>query len=281
MNSHETRQVRIALAQIDVELGNIEANVEKAARFIEQAASQEADLILLPELWTTGYDLENSRFHADANSNAVLPELEQLARKHRIVVVGSLIFDNGQLTNSATVIDSTGKLVGSYSKIHLFAPMEEHQFLTAGNQAPIFELPFSKIGVGICYDLRFPELFRKYALNDVLIVLVPAEWPASRIEHWRTLIRARAIENQYFVAACNRVGVSKEITFGGHSTVVDPHGSVLVEGDQMERLLIATLDLRQVDKSRGNIATLKDRRPDVYHSSESIVLSLVVGPDDV
>jgi omega-amidase len=258
--------LRVALAQIDIELGQARANLDKAASFISQAAQQGADIILLPELWTTGYDLERSHIHAQAMRAAILPELACLASQHRIYIIGSLLIDDdeGYVFNSAIMFDSTGKAAGTYSKVHLFGLMEEDRFLAAGNAAPVFVLPSCKVGVAICYDLRFPELFRKYALDGVSIVLLPAEWPTSRIEHWRTLIRARAIENQYFVAACNRVGVSKEIAFGGNSMVVDPYGNIVVEGDETEKLLVASIDLQCVRESRTSITSLDDRRPDVY-----------------
>jgi omega-amidase len=147
--------------------------------------------------------------------------------------------------------------------------MEEDRYLNAGNVAPIIGMPWCNVGLAICYDLRFAELFRKYALHNVSLVLLPAEWPTSRIEHWRSLVRARAIENQYFVAACNRVGVSKEIAFGGNSMVVDPFGDIVVEGDEKESLLFAFIDLRRVKESRAKITTLGDRRPDVYGCSLS------------
>jgi omega-amidase len=261
--------LKVALAQINIELGQVRANLNKAAGFISRAAEQGADIILLPELWTTGYDLERSQVHAQMTRAEILPELARLALEHRMYIIGSLLThdEEGHVSNSAILIDSKGKSVGAYSKVHLFGLMEEDRFLTAGSAAPVFALPWCHVGIGICYDLRFPELFRQYALNTVSLVLLIAEWPTSRLEHWRTLIRARAIENQYFIAACNRVGVSKEIAFGGNSMVVDPWGDILVEGDETENLLLALIDFHRVKESRARITSLVDRRPDVYELS--------------
>ena len=116
----------------------------------------------------------------------------------------------------------------------------------------------------ICYDLRFPELFRRYALDHARIILVPAEWPHPRREHWRTLLRARAIENQCFIAACNRVGTTGANTFFGASAVIDPWGEALMEGGEAAMLLTVTVDLGLVDTVRQRIPVFADRRADLY-----------------
>jgi predicted amidohydrolase len=120
-------------------------------------------------------------------------------------------------------------------------------------------------GLGICYDLRFTEMWRKYALGGARLFLLPAEWPARRAAHWQTLLRARAIENQVFVAACNRVGESKGETFAGKSAAIDPWGDAVVEaGAENEVLLTCEIDLAKVDDIRQRIPVFKDRRPELY-----------------
>ena len=118
--------------------------------------------------------------------------------------------------------------------------------------------------MAICYDLRFPELFRHYALQGARLILLPAEWPNPRREHWRTLLRARAIENQCFVAACNRVGESDGTSFFGASAVIDPWGATLIEGDDTPAILTTTLDLSLVENVRERIPVFADRRPELY-----------------
>jgi predicted amidohydrolase len=142
--------------------------------------------------------------------------------------------------------------------------MQEEQYLAPGQAATLLDLPWGKTGLIICYDLRFPELIRHYALQGARLILIPAEWPHPRREHWRTLLRARAIENQCFVAACNRVGQSKGAAFFGASTVVDPWGEPLIEGGETEALLTVTIDLAQVDVVRQRIPVFADRRPELY-----------------
>jgi len=266
MTETRERQLTIAIAQMDIELGNWEANLRRAAKALAQASESGADVVLLPELWSSGFDLDRSRMYARLSAEEVVPQVERLAREHGVAVVGSLLMedDRGRVVNRALVLDRTGRTVGWYDKVHLFSPMDEDRFLSAGASTPIFQLAGVETALAVCYDLRFPELFRRYAFDGAAIVLLPAEWPASRLTHWRTLVRARAIENQLFVAACNRVGTSKETLFGGHSTVINPWGTIVTEAGDDEMLLLATLNLSAVQEARAKLHTLDDRRPDVY-----------------
>ena len=222
--------------------------------------------MVLPELWSSGYDLEHAQEHARLSQEKVLPALTMLAGRHRVYIVGSVLKANvrGEVFNAAVLLDPGAGSTRIYRKIHLFGPMLENQFLTEGRTAPIFHMPFGALALAICYDLRFPELFRKYALKGARLVILCAQWPALRLEHWRTLVRARAIENQLFVVACNRIGSSQGTRFGGHSMVVDPWGNVLQEGAGQAALLTADVDFRAVNESRSRIPSLKDRRPALY-----------------
>jgi predicted amidohydrolase len=142
--------------------------------------------------------------------------------------------------------------------------MAEDHFLVPGDRLALAESPWGTAGLAICYDLRFPEQFRAYALAGARLALLCAEWPNPRLAHWQTLLRARAIENQFFVVACNRVGSSAGTSFFGHSCVIDPWGEVLAEGGDGEELVTAVLDLHRVEEARARIAALADRRPEVY-----------------
>jgi len=258
--------MRIALAQFNVKSGETDANLETACDYIARSARRRAELLVLPELWSSGYDLKRCQQHARISESKVLPALTELACRHKLYIAGSVLKANGrgQVCNSAVLLDPGSSRNRVYSKVHLFGPMQEPEFLAPGNATPIFQLPFGPTALAICYDLRFPELFRKYALRGARLVIVCAQWPAARVEHWRTLVRARAIENQLFVAACNRVGSSEGTTFGGHSMIVDPWGTVLCEGTEKAGLLAADIDFRAVNESRSRISSLNDRRPAVY-----------------
>jgi len=268
------RRITLSLAQMHIELGNSEANFEQAAHWISEATGRGSDLVLLPELWSTGYDLENWENHATSIGEGLFPRIAALAREYQLSVGGSLLeAQGGRAYNTFVLYDRNGNLAGKYRKIHLFRLMDEHHWLVPGEDLGTGQFtpkPDSQeaapvqAGMGICYDLRFPELWRGYALSGISLALLPAEWPAARIDHWRTLLRARAIENQMFMAATNNVGVTKNETFGGHSAVIDPWGESLVEGADQAALLTAEIDLQKANEARNRIPVFEDRRPEIY-----------------
>jgi predicted amidohydrolase len=263
-------ELQVALGQMDIVLGEPEANLQTVQKLVARAAAQGAQLLLLPELWGSGYDLTRAGDLADEINTGLFAAVAALARHHRTAICGSLlewVADEQRAYNTATLYDADGALRGVYRKIHRFGLMDEDRYLGAGEDAPVFSTAWGDVSLAICYDLRFPELFRHYALDGARLILLPSEWPVQRIEHWRTLVRARAIENQCVVVACNRVGADRANTFGGHSVVVDAWGNMLVEGDTAEDLLFATVDLAVVDDARSRIPVWNDRRPELYVSA--------------
>lgn len=258
--------LKISLAQMDVKLGQPQENLAAVGRFAQEAAAVGSQLLVLPELWATGYDLEHAAAYATGLDEGVFAETAVLAQKHNIHIIGSSLskVGEGKFGNTAVFCNNNGAILADYSKIHLFRLMDEHQFLNAGDTLSIAETTWGKMGLSICYDLRFPELFRRYALADCVLTFVPAEWPHPRQAHWRTLLRARAIENQMYIVACNRVGQSKETVFCGHSCIIDPWGERLLEGGEAEELLTAEIDLEKVTAVRRTIPVFKDRRPTIY-----------------
>ncbi len=262
-------ELTISLGQMDVALGEPERNLETVRALAAEAAARGSDLLLLPELWSSGYDLERAAEHATPVDQGVFAAVAGLARRHRLHIAGSLLgrMAGGGVGNTAVLIDPQGRILATYSKIHLFRLMAEERYLAPGHELAVAETPWGRSGLAICYDLRFPEQFRAYALAGATMLLLPAEWPHPRLDHWRTLLRARAIENQLFVAGCNRVGRSGETSFCGHSAIVDPWGEVVVEGGEEATLLTATIDTAQVADVRARIPIFADRRPDVYGQS--------------
>jgi predicted amidohydrolase len=261
----------LTLVQMDCELGAPAANFARAEALVAEAARRGSQLVVLPELWSTAYDLENAPAHATpladkADAPGWFGQVAGWAARHKLWLTGSMLErqPDGRFANCMALYAPDGSLAGVYRKIHLFRLMEEEVYLAAGQSPTLLDLPWGKTGLAICYDLRFPELFRGYALHGARLLLIPAEWPNPRRDHWRTLIRARAIENQCFVAACNRVGSSKGTSFFGASAVIDPWGETLVEGGEGEMLLTATLDLTQVEGARRRIPVFADRRPELY-----------------
>jgi len=156
-----------------------------------------------------------------------------------------------------------------YDKAHLFSYVNEDRYMEPGEMLVHHEAPWGHVGCAICYDVRFPEVFRTYALQGVELVFCPAAFPHPRLEHWRTLLRARAIENQLFIVATNQVGhesfgIANRLEYFGHSLVVDPWGEILVEGPEEETLLSTAIDLRKASEIRAKMTILNDRRPGLY-----------------
>ena len=254
--------LRLSLAQMEISIGDPEANLEKARDMAALAAEQRADIVVFPELWATGYDLENAAEYSTPIDKGIFAEMASLAKESKICVVGSSLslMETGRFGNTSVFFDSRGKKIGEYTKIHLFQLMDEHRYLAAGDHPTVLETEWGKAGLAICYDLRFPELFRIYATEKVKMIFLSAEWPHPRLAHWQILLRARAIENQVYVIACNRAGTSKGTHFCGHSCVIDPWGEVVAEAGENEEVLTVAIDIDRVDQVRGMIPVLEDRR---------------------
>ncbi len=257
--------IKISLAQTNIAIGNPEKNLKKGLLLIDQASNEGCDLILLPELWTTGYDLTNINSYSQTN-DSILNELKFVAKNKQISIGGSYIFRiENRFYNSFIIINAEGEICPIYNKLHLIKLFSEDLYFTAGDQIQANTFQWGNAGLAICYDLRFPEMFRLMALKPVEIFLLVAEWPAKRIEHWRILLQARAIENQVFMAAVNCVGSQRGEPFGGSSCLISPTGQILAQADQnQEKLLISEIDFDTINESRKSMDLLKDRRFDIY-----------------
>ena len=262
-------KLSVSLGQMQIKLARVEDNLAAAEGMIGEAAARNADLVVLPELWSTGYDLENAADYADKLGAGMFAQISETARDNAIAVFGSVLERRGdQVMNCAAYHDAQGGLAAVYRKIHLFRLFDEHKWLGEGETPATLAFPWGGAGLSICYDLRFPELFRRYAVaQGAKLILLCAEWPLIRVEHWRTLLIARAIENQCFVVATNSCGDTGGTVFGGHSMIVDPWGKVIVEAGEDECLLSAEIDLAEVDRVRQQIPVFEDRRPDAYLSN--------------
>lgn len=259
------RKLTISLAQMEFEFGQRERNFERVHAWVEEAAHRGSTVVLFPELWASGYDLENSQTYAQPLETGFFAHLSELAKTYQIAIGSSLLESQEEkIYNTFALFGNQGETLGLYRKIHLFRLLDEEKWLNAGKKLVTTDASWGKTGLGICYDLRFPEVFRTYALQGVRLVLIVAEWPARRIAHWQTLLQARAIENQYFIAAVNKVGRSQGAKLGGHSVILDPMGKAVVQGGSDEVLLTATIDLHQVEKIRRWMPVFDDRSPDAY-----------------
>ena len=257
------RPLKIASVQMSLREGDPEGNSKRAHALLEEAGRAGAGLAVLPEMWWTGFSYRRLPGFAE-QTPASLEAVGEIARRHGMTVAGSWPESDGEkVYNTAYVVGPDGEIAGSYRKVHLFGPMKEDRFLAAGDRPVVVEMPFGKVGLVLCYDLRFPELVRRLALDGAELVVVPSQWPEKRVEHFWTLLRARAIENQLFVAGVNRCGSGGKLKFGGYSSVIGPRGETIVECGSMESAPAAEIDLDEVAKVREEICYLDDRVPGV------------------
>lgn len=258
--------MRLSLIQMNLAFGDPEANFNHLQDKLREAMKERPDVIVFPELWSTGYDLTRIREIGDEDGKRTRAFLANFAKANNVHLVGGSIAEivGEKAYNSSFVFDREGEYIARYRKVHLFRLMEEEKYLNAGDSLGLFHLEGTKAGVMICYDIRFPEFMRRLALEGAKVVFVPAEWPYPRLHHWRTLLMARAIENQIYIVACNRVGNGAGTEFFGHSMIIDPWGEVLAEGDEQESILSAEIDIAAVDEMRRRIPVFEDRRPELY-----------------
>ncbi len=264
-------EITVSVAQIDVAQSDCESNLGKGEALIAEAARRGSDLVCFPEMWTTGSNwADNERMARD--HEAVIDRVAALARGNRIWVSGSMpaLGPKGGVSNTHILFDAGGEKAGVYRKSHLFTMLHEDEHVEAGDSLCMVEAPWGPTALTVCYDIRFPELFRSYALMGAKITLSPMAFPYPRLPHWKVLVRARAIENQMFMVGANQVGdedfgTNGAVTYFGDSVIVDPWGEPVAEaGETGEALLTATIDLALVDTVRSGMRVLEDRRPDLY-----------------
>ncbi|OWA34166.1 carbon-nitrogen hydrolase [Saccharibacillus sp. O16] len=257
---------KITCIQCEVEFGNPQRNYEAMAVQLSRAAQKRPDVIVLPELWTIGYDLKRLDEIADPEAQRMKAFLANAARKHQIHLIGGSTARRTPqgVYNTLLAYDRQGNPVLQYDKVHLFKLMNEHLHLQPGQEKGLFQLEDISCAGVICYDLRFPEWIRLHASAGAEVLFVTAEWPMARLAHWRALLIARAIENQCWVVGCNRRGSDPDHVFAGHSMIVNPWGEVVAEAGENDEFLTAEIDTEEVMQAREQIPVFEDRRPDLY-----------------
>ena len=269
--------LRVALVQLGYDDGESAAErVERVVRLVRDQRGH--DLVVLPELWQpTGFGYRRWDALAEPVDGPLVHTMARAARDAGVVLhAGSWIETNGRgtdgrgLYNTSMVFGPTGELLTVYRKIHRFGFGEgEPMLLEAGTDIVVVDLPRPvsaaespgvPTGLATCYDLRFPEQFRLLLDAGAELLVVPAAWPAARVEHWRLLGRARALENQCFMVQCNTAGTHANVEMGGRSQVVDPRGAVLAEAGTDEEVLSVEIDVDSVAKIREKFPVLADRR---------------------
>ncbi len=260
----ESRQICIGLAQFSVRTGDTSYNLAAAIQSMESLAQNGATLVLLPELWSCGFDNENMEAHA-GRTPSILAEIQDICQRLDIIAGGSLPEKHAHgISNTFYLVDKNGNIAGKYRKIHLFSPMGEDRIFVPGNEAIVCDTSLARIGLAICFDLRFPELFRKLAIDGAEIIMVSAQWPAPRIRHWDILMAARAVENQVFVAGVNTCARTKAHIFPGHSRVISPEGHMAADAGTTPGTASAMIDLGAIKATRSLFDTLQMRAPEAY-----------------
>ncbi|MCF2526546.1 carbon-nitrogen family hydrolase [Yinghuangia soli] len=256
--------MRVSLIQLEVDLSVPAADrLAEAAELVRGRAGDH--LVVLPELWLAGgWDYARWDEDAEALDGPTARTMADAARDAGVWLHAGSIVElgpDGAHYNTSLLIGPDGLRRAAYRKIHRFGfDSGEAALMGPGDEIVTCPTPFGTIGLATCYDLRFPEMFRLLLDQGTEVLVVPAAWPARRVEHWRLFARARAVENQVFVLACNTAGEQAGLAQGGHSMVVDPWGEILAEAGTGFQVLTAEIDTALVAKTRADFPVLKDRR---------------------
>lgn len=262
-----------ACIQFDVRAGDIEHNTAVVEKGLERLAPQPGTLVVLPELWAAGFHYESLADQC-ARSEEIHGKLAGLAKKHAILFAGSLVEEkSGDTENplyfNTLYLTGTHGVIGKYRKQQLFSPMGEDVYFSPGHSPYPITTEYGIIGALVCFDLRFPDLSRSQANRGATVIVVSAQWPIVRRAHWQTLAKARAIENQVYVVACNRIGETEGTEFGGHSMIIAPNGDILGEAGDGEEQIVAELDPALFSRARS-LFTSAGVLPYRYPDSEKI-----------
>jgi predicted amidohydrolase len=254
--------VRVALVQMDLAWENVAENHRRARRLLEEAVKKGARLALLPEMFCTGFSMESDRI-AQQPGGPSEAFLRAAAKELGLSVLATIPEAGSPRPRNMAILTGPDGSAARYAKIHPFSFGGEDRVYTGGDRVVTVPVDGVRVTPLVCYDLRFPEPFRLAADDTDLFALV-ANWPEARRDHWRTLLRARAIENLCYVAGVNRVGEGGGLRYAGDSVVVSPWGEVLVEGAADEAVLVCDVDPAVVSDARAKFPALRDRRPEAY-----------------
>lgn len=267
-------EFRMAICQLKVVDDKV-SNIEKAVQMIEDSALNGVDMVILPEMFNCPYDTNKFVEYAEKKDESItLDAVSKAAKKNDLLIVAGSIpeRDDEKIYNSCFIFGNNGEIMGGFRKIHLFdidAPdikFKESQVLSSGNHLGIFKTEFGKIGIAICYDIRFGELLRLMALKGAQLIIIPGAFNMTTgPAHWEVLIRSRAIDNQLFVAAASPAR-NLELSYlaYGNSMIVGPWGDIIARADEKEGIIYADIDLREILRVRRELPLLKNRRDDIY-----------------
>lgn len=266
-------KIRVLTLQFNPIIADKKANFEKIKALLEKNISFKPDIVVLPEMFNIGddhkYFQEMAEIISEGETSAFLSNTAKLFNTN--IIGGSFpeISENGKYKNTCCVYDRLGRLVTKYSKIHMFSyyGSKEGEFLESGDKAIIANLDVGKVGLAICYDLRFPELFRSLIYSGAEIIAIPSAWPYSRLEHWNILSKARAIENLCYVITSNQCGNTTPLrTNAGYSSIINPWGEIVACAVEEEGVAMTEIDLSSVAQLRNEFKVLEDRNLNAYNN---------------
>jgi predicted amidohydrolase len=253
--------MRIAIAQTNIYLEDKSYNLKKAAIFISDAANNDADLIIFPEMSFTGFSMNIMKNGEEKEETIAI--MKKLAVQYNIsILFGWVEKQEGYGKNHGTIVMKDGTVCLDYIKIHPFSYAMEDKHYIAGDHIEIVKLNEMNISTFICYDLRFPEIFQAVSKQADIIIVI-ANWPQARENHWNCLLQARAIENQSYLIGVNCVGNQNTILYSGNSCMIDPEGKILISNRGEETLLIYDIE-NNVQKYRQGFPIKKDRKIELY-----------------
>lgn len=255
-------KVRLLQLAVD-EREPVDARIDRVISRADSAMT-DVDLVVLPELWPTGaFDLARGIEHAQQVDGDIMTRLAAAAKEHHTWVhAGSIVErDGSDYYNTSVVIDDVGRVAATYRKLHLFGfDSGEAALMTPGDEVVVVETPLGPTGLATCYDLRFPELFRKLVDEGATSIIVSSGWPLSRVNTWELMIPTRAAENQCFVIGCNATGFHAGVQLAGRSLIADPMGNVIARGSDDEETLTKDIDVDIALRFRQEFPVLLDRR---------------------
>lgn len=259
--------MRISLVSLDIEWNEKEANRKKCNELISKSVHHKADLVIFPEMTLTGFNMNPSETGEDFDNSPTIIYFQDLAKQNNLAIVFGVVLKKGlDFFNCAVFVDQSGEIQKTYSKIHLFSHAQEDLHFKSGDSLEIISFKNLHIGLTVCYDLRFPELYSKLSAESDVIVNI-ANWPSKRERHWATLLEARAIENQRIIIGVNRTGkdlMGEEYSLS--SKVVYPDGTTLEAEYIDERTAIYSIQIEEVRKYIKTFNTVNDRQQELYAS---------------
>jgi len=259
--------LKVALISLNQEWEDKPHNLARCEALLGQAASQGAELVIFPEMTLTGFSMNTAKTAEAFEDSYTLESFRQMAIKHRLAIVFGAVFHAGRkAANTLIHMSAFGEIIAQYTKLHPFTFAGEDQFFVHGNALVIAEMDGCKIGYSICYDLRFPEIYSAMAKSCKVIINI-ANWPKRRVEHWRSLLQARAIENQVFMVGVNRIGRDgNDLEYEKSTYVYDANGQQLVPLLSEPEIDIFEVDIEALDAFKKQFNTVCDRLPALYRS---------------